>query len=195
MTWCFQHAPSKEAIPYDQFDCLGSSPYETEEMKEGKIWSVTYAVENKSLTGTKDKKVPAPAPEHAHVSVPAPSPAPSPAPAGCKGFWHGLDKWRSEEANPSWSSHWRRKSPGGKLSSPSPLSSSPLLSHSVYIHHQHHHHPFRTSLLKISNKRTNKNILLCAEGFGQGFFFSFGQKNHKKIKKSKQKIKKRRRKT
>ena len=137
MTWCFQHAPSKEAIPYDQYDCLGSSPYETEEMKEGKIWRVTYAVENKSLTGTKDKKVPAPAPGHAPVpvSVPAPSPAPSPAPAGCKGFRHGLDKWRSEEANPSWSSHWRRKSPGGKLSSPSPLSSSPLLPNSVYNHH------------------------------------------------------------
>lgn len=51
-----QHASSKEAMPYDQFDCLGSSPYETEEVKEGKIWRVTYTTENKALTGTKDKK-------------------------------------------------------------------------------------------------------------------------------------------
>jgi len=51
-----QHAPTPEAVPYDQYDCLGTDPYHKVEVKEGKVWRVTYAMENKNMTSTKQKK-------------------------------------------------------------------------------------------------------------------------------------------
>jgi len=41
--------PGKDA-PRDRFDCTGESPYKTEEIKPGKIWQVSYDMENMSLT-------------------------------------------------------------------------------------------------------------------------------------------------
>ena len=54
LTYIFQNAPTQ--VPYDQFDCLGSSPYTTEEMREGKIWMITYATEDRSSIEIKDKE-------------------------------------------------------------------------------------------------------------------------------------------
>jgi len=51
-----QNAPTKDSIPYDKYDCLGENPYQTLEVKEGKVWRVTYTVEDTSLTNTKGKK-------------------------------------------------------------------------------------------------------------------------------------------
>ena len=40
-----QNAPGNDSIPYDKFDCLGSTPYETVEVLEGKLWRITFSCE------------------------------------------------------------------------------------------------------------------------------------------------------
>jgi len=51
-----QAAPSPDSIPYDQFDCLGTSPYTIKEVKSGKIWRVEYAMEDRGMIEEKSKK-------------------------------------------------------------------------------------------------------------------------------------------
>jgi len=51
-----QHAPNLSASPLDKWDCLKESPYETKELVEGKLWKVTYAMEDKGLTDATAKK-------------------------------------------------------------------------------------------------------------------------------------------
>jgi len=52
-----QNAPKPGASPRDKYDCTGESPYETEEVKPGKIWQVKYYTEVMSITksGAKEK--------------------------------------------------------------------------------------------------------------------------------------------
>ena len=51
-----QQAPTKDAIPLDKFDCLGTSPYTKTELLEGKIWRINYAMADKSKYDAKAKK-------------------------------------------------------------------------------------------------------------------------------------------
>lgn len=51
-----QHAPSKDVFLLDRYDCLGTSPYDTKEILDGKLWRVTYYMEQKGFTSSKEKK-------------------------------------------------------------------------------------------------------------------------------------------
>ena len=43
----FQNAPGKDSIPFDKFDCVGITPYETVEVLEGKLWRITFSCEHR----------------------------------------------------------------------------------------------------------------------------------------------------
>ena len=42
-----QNAPGEDSIPYDKLDCLGSTPYETVEVLQGKLWRITFSCEHR----------------------------------------------------------------------------------------------------------------------------------------------------
>ena len=42
-----QNAPGEDSIPYDKLDCLGSTPYETVELLQGKLWRITFSCEHR----------------------------------------------------------------------------------------------------------------------------------------------------
>ena len=52
-----QNAPNPDSPLLDYYDCKKETPYEIEEVLEGKVWKVMYKTENFPMTKSANKKV------------------------------------------------------------------------------------------------------------------------------------------
>ena len=53
---CKMNAPNPDKYHRDLHDIAGENPYETEEIEEGRVWTITYTQENLGMTDDKQKK-------------------------------------------------------------------------------------------------------------------------------------------